>query len=78
MTYHFPPRLMQAKAAAHYLGVSPSKLRSLELPCKRDGGNVLYDRADLDEWADRLPYDGLSDGGDECEEADAAFGGPRN
>lgn len=49
---------MQAKAAAHYLGVSPSKLRSLDLPCKRDGGNVLFDRADLDAYADRLPYDG--------------------
>ncbi|GGF44025.1 hypothetical protein SAMN05216376_105223 [Mameliella alba] len=58
MTYHFLPRLMQAKAAAHYLGVSLSKLRQLDLPCKRDGGNVLYDRRDLDAWADGLPYDG--------------------
>lgn len=58
MTYHFPPRLMKAKAAAHYLGVSESKLRTLSLPCKRDGVNVLYDRADLDHYADQLPYDG--------------------
>ena len=56
MSHDFPPRLMQAKAAAHYLGVSASKLRSMDLPCKRDGGNVLYDRADLDAYADSLPY----------------------
>ena len=78
MTYHFPPRLMQAKAAAHYLGVSPSKLRALELPCKRDGGNVLYDRDDLDAWADTLPYEDRNNGGEGCEEADAAFGKPRS
>ena len=58
MTFQFPPRLMQAKAAAHYLGVSPSKLRTLDLPCKVDGGNKLYDKADLDAYADSLPYDG--------------------
>ncbi len=70
MTYQFPPRLMQAKAAAHYLGLSPSKLRTLDLPCKRDGGNVLYDRTDLDAYADQLPYDGkdlVKKGGDEWE-----------
>lgn len=78
MSYQFPPRLMQAKAAAHYLGVSPSKLRGLDLPCKVDGGNKLYDRADLDAYADALPYDGLGDGEDSCAEADAAFGGRRN
>lgn len=69
---------MQAKAAAHYLGVSPSKLRGLDLPCKVDGGNKLYDRADLDAYADALPYDGLGSGEDSCADADAAFGGPRN
>lgn len=56
MSYQFPPRLMQAKAAAHYLGVSASKLRELDLPCRVDGGNKLYDRADLDAYADALPY----------------------
>lgn len=61
MTYQFPPRLMKAKAAAHYLGLSETKLRALNLPCKRDGGNVLFDRADLDAWADGLPYDGIGE-----------------
>lgn len=73
MSFQFPPRLMQAKAAAHYLGVSPSKLRTLELPCRIDGGNKLYDRTDLDAYADKLPYD-EPEGDDICDEADAAFG----
>ncbi|MGR3495386.1 DNA-binding protein [Citreimonas sp.] len=59
----FTPRLMKAHAAAHYLGVSPSKLRTLDLPCKRDGGNVLYDRLDLDAYADALPYEGQAQDG---------------
>lgn len=67
MTYTFPPRLLQAKAAAHYLGMSVSKLHTLDLPCKRDGGNVLYDRADLDAYADSLPYEGLG-GPNSCDE----------
>lgn len=57
MSYQFPPRLMKAKAAAHYLGLSETKLRALNLPCKRDGGNVVYDKADLDHYADQLPYE---------------------
>lgn len=69
---------MQAKAAAHYLGVSPSKLRALDLPCKVSGGNKLYDRADLDAYADSLPYDGIQGGESSCDQADAAFGGVRN
>jgi hypothetical protein len=62
---------MQAKAAAHYLGVSPSKLRGLDLPCKVDGGNKLYDRADLDAYADSLPYDEEKGQENSC---DAVFG----
>jgi hypothetical protein len=56
MSFQFPPRLMQAKAAAYYLGVSTSKFRGLDLPCRIDGGNKLYDIADLDAYADNLPY----------------------
>jgi len=70
MTCHFPPRLMQVKAAAYYLGVSPSKLRTPGLPCKRDGGNVLYDRVDLDAYADALTYDDRGSGRHTC---DAVF-----
>jgi hypothetical protein len=61
---------MQSRAAAHYLGISETKLRGLGLPCKEDGGNVLYDRNDLDAYADRLPYRGIPEG-NSC---DGAFG----
>ncbi len=54
----FAPRLMQAASAAHYLGVSISKLLRLEIPSKFDGGNRFYDRTDLDAYADQLPYEG--------------------
>lgn len=57
MTYQFPPRLMKAAAAAHYLGISETKLRSLSLPQRRHGGNVLYDIRDLDDYADAIPYE---------------------
>lgn len=51
------PKLMQTNRAAEYLGFSPSKFRTLGLPAKRHGGNVLYDRNDLDQFAEALPYE---------------------
>ncbi|WP_211299443.1 helix-turn-helix transcriptional regulator [Pukyongiella litopenaei] len=54
----FPPRLMPAPAAAHYIGVSESTLRTLNLPRRKLGAKRVYDRADLDAYADALPYDG--------------------
>lgn len=69
MTY--PPRLLQAKAAAAYLGMSETKLRGLNLPCKVDGGNKVFDRSDLDAYADALPY--ADKGEAKCDEADRAF-----
>lgn len=68
----FSPRLMKAPLAAQYLGISASKLRTLPISAKRDGGNILYDRLDLDAYADSLPYDGA--GEEETCSADAAFG----
>lgn len=53
----FTPRLMKLPMAAHYLGVSATKLRDLPIKRKKDGGNVLYDVNDLDDYADRLPYE---------------------
>ncbi len=71
----FPPRLMQAVAAAHYLGVSTTKFRTLNITSRRMGGNVLWDRSDLDQYADNLPYEEINDqGGDECKAADNAWG----
>lgn len=51
------PRLMPAPVAAAYLGVSESTLRSLCIPRKALGHKRLYERADLDAYADALPYD---------------------
>ena len=49
---------MKAPIAAQYLGIFASKLRTLDIPVKRAGANLLYDRYDLDEYADKLPYEG--------------------
>ncbi|AVO39609.1 helix-turn-helix domain-containing protein [Pukyongiella litopenaei] len=49
---------MPAPAAAHYIGVSESTLRTLNLPRRKLGAKRVYDRADLDAYADALPYDG--------------------
>ncbi|MEM8615633.1 MAG: helix-turn-helix domain-containing protein [Pseudomonadota bacterium] len=54
------PRLMKAAAAAHYLGVGETTLRrwvregKIKRP-RHEGDNVLYDRHDLDDFADSLP-----------------------
>ncbi|WP_422074162.1 DNA-binding protein [Tranquillimonas rosea] len=50
----FPPRLMQAKAAAFYLGMSRTKFLSLGFEPAHVGGLRLYDRNDLDAYADSL------------------------
>lgn len=64
-------RLMKIHDAATYLGMSVTKLKSKGLPVRRDGGNVLYDRLDLDDYADNLPYDGKkqSEGVEEWQKA---------
>ena len=64
---------MKAQAAAHYLGVSTSKLQYLGIPRRISEGNKLYDIRDLDAWADNLPTEGQQ----ECQKqtmADRAFG----
>jgi len=55
-TLEFVPRLLPADQAAHYLGVSKSKLLMLSLPRKELGSKRLYDRQDLDDFAASLPY----------------------
>jgi len=67
MAEHFPPRLMPAPVAARYIGVSETKLRGLGLPRKELGGKRVYDRVDLDAYADRLPYEGAQPEADECD-----------
>lgn len=68
----FPPRLMPAPVAAHYLGVSVSTLAKLAIPRRELGAKRVYDKTDLDAYADGLPYDRREDQG--CDEVDALFG----
>lgn len=57
VTREFTPRLMPAPQAAHYLGVSEATLRNLGLPRRELRGKRVYDRTDLDAYADHLPYE---------------------
>lgn len=57
-TLAFVPRLLPAPQAAHYLGVSETKLRDLGIPRKMLDGKRLYDRIDLDAYADSLATEG--------------------
>lgn len=59
-SYNFTPRLMPAPKAAHYLGVSESKLRTLPIPRKELDGKRVYDVSELDAFADGLPIEGDS------------------
>lgn len=55
----FVPRMMRAREAAPYIGVSVHTLRELPIPARRPRpGIVLYDRLDLDAWADSLAEQG--------------------
>lgn len=54
----YAPRLLPTPQAAAYLGISATKLRDLPLRPKRLDGKVVYDRLDLDSYADALPLDG--------------------
>lgn len=48
------PRLMPIELAAAYLSRSATVIRQRGPKPKKDGRSVLYDRRDLDRWADRL------------------------
>lgn len=57
-THDFPPRLMPLAAAARYIGVSTSTLRKLDIPRKLVIEKPVYDKSDLDAYADGIPYEG--------------------
>lgn len=61
------PRWLGASDAARYLGMSPSTLRKLDLPRKRVGALALYERADLDAFADSVPYEGEAGEANSCD-----------
>ena len=73
------PRLLGARDAAFYLGVSESMLRSMSkdgaapVP-KRIGRRLVWDREDLDAFAEELPYEGEGKQRKEVQECDKAFG----
>jgi hypothetical protein len=48
------PRLMPLPLAAAYLGIGQTTLRKSGLEPKRIGARIVYDRTDLDRWADSL------------------------
>ena len=52
------PRLLDIKAAAHYLSTTVWKMRNLvwekKLPHLRLGHKILFDRADLDKFVEEL------------------------
>lgn len=54
----FVPRLLPTPWAAAYLGVSETTLRNLPIPRKVMGGKRLYDRLELDAYADGLTVEG--------------------
>lgn len=64
------PRLMCAELAASYVGLSETTLRESGPAPKRWGRRVLYDRHDLDRWADRLGGQPLSVAEQQAESAD--------
>ena len=60
LTFDFAPRLLPAPQAAHYLGVSERKLADLKLPRKKLDGKLVYDRIELDAYANNLATEGES------------------
>ena len=52
------PRLMCAPLAAAYLSISPTSLRTHGPKPKHLGKRRLFDKIDLDRWADSLSPDG--------------------
>lgn len=58
-THDFKPRLMRARQAAYYLGMSETKLRNLVDAGKiakplREGQMTFWDVNDLDDYVDQL------------------------
>ncbi|EGJ20540.1 hypothetical protein RSWS8N_00640 [Cereibacter sphaeroides WS8N] len=66
----FAPRLLPAPQAAAYLGVSATTLRGLPIPRKVLGGKRLYDRLELEAYADSLTTEGEA----KANSCDGAFG----
>lgn len=57
-TLRCQPILLGERDAAGYLGISVSKLRMMKFPRRVLGSRRLYDRQDLDDFVNELPYEG--------------------
>lgn len=64
------PRLMRESLAAAYLGIGASTLREHGPRPRKFGARTLYDRRDLDRWADALDGQPLDPVQREAEGAD--------
>lgn len=69
--FDFTPRLMPGPQAAHYLGVSESKLKTLGIPRRLLDGKRLYHINDLMAYADALHIEGETEADNPC---DSIFG----
>lgn len=71
----FWPRLMGEEMASRYLGIGTTSLRKKGPRPKSFGTRRLYDRLDLDRWADRLDGQPLSEAeaADESKEIERQF-----
>lgn len=65
------PRLMSEPMAAAYLGIGKTTLRESGPGPKHLGRRILYDRIDLDRWADALSGQPLDDTDRQAEGDDA-------
>lgn len=72
----YQPRLLSAPEAARYIGVSETTLRALGLPRRELGKRRLYDRYDLEAFANSLRYDAeeVDTASGERDECDRLFG----
>lgn len=66
------PRLMGERLAAAYLGIGASTLRERGPRPRKVGTRTLYDRRDLDRWADALDGQPLDPPAREAEADDVA------
>jgi len=64
------PRLMREALAAAYVGISASMLREHGPSPKKIGRCAVWDRQDLDRWADALAGQPLDDNDRDAEGAD--------
>lgn len=51
---YYPPRLMNAEQAAAYFSISVNTFKALNIKPRSIGRRTIWDRLDLDRYADRM------------------------